>query len=81
MNIRNAQQAMRSFQDMNGFNAGDAAGLRKSDLVGPKLFLESEPTCPSGGTYVWAEGRIPKIGALVLRCSHVEHVPAEHDEW
>ena len=80
MNIRNAQQAMRSYQNMNGLTPG-GAGFWKKEVGGPNLFLEFEPECPSGGNYVWAEGKFPAVGELVLRCSHDRHVPARHEDW
>ncbi len=79
-NIRNVQQAMRSHQNMNGFFAGDA-GYRKADLFGPKSFIESQPSCPSGGRYDWADGTFPRVGDLALRCSHAGHVPISHEDW
>ena len=80
MNIRNVQQAMRSFQNMNGFGPGED-GYQKTALFGPKSFLESPPTCPSGGTYSWVEGKFPLVGELALRCSHTGHVPERHEDW
>lgn len=80
MNIRNVQQAMRSHQNMNGFSPG-GQGFRNAELIGPDSFIESRPTCPSGGTYEWAEGTFPPVGELALRCSHPGHVPVTHEDW
>lgn len=80
MNIRNAQQGMRSFQNMNGFDAG-GPGLNKKEIIGRGKFVEQEPWCPSGGRYFWAKGAFPKVGKLFLQCSHVGHKPAQHRDW
>ncbi len=80
MNIRNVQQGMRSFQNMNGFEAG-GPGLEKRKIVGPRMFVEEEPICPSGGRYRYARGKFPKVGTLYLRCSHPSHVPKQHHDW
>lgn len=76
LHIRNAQQAMRSFQGIHGANR-----VMKADIVGPGLFLEGEPVCPCGGSYTWHEGPVLDIGELFLRCSHESHVPADYSGW
>lgn len=80
MNIRNLQQGMRSFQNMNGFRPG-GPGLEKGRIVGPRRFVEREPICPSGGKYRYARVKFPKVGTLYLRCSHPDHVPENHVDW
>ena len=79
-NIRTVQQVLRVFQNKNGIRPGDA-GLRKALLIGPKCLLKKDPTCPSGGKYTWAKDRFPRVGELMLRCSHADHVPVDHKDW
>lgn len=81
LNLRNAQQAMRSYQGMNGLWVGGHPGFGHQTLIGPGNFLEVEPQCPGGGTYTWEEGRIPDVGELFLHCSHPDHVPDDHTGW
>jgi hypothetical protein len=81
MNIRNVQQANRSFCGMHGYNPGNPCPISKETLCGPGKMIEEEPVCPAGGTYTWLEGKSPKIGELMLRCSCPDHVPEDHSEW
>lgn len=84
MNIRNAQQAVRSYQNMNAATVGAAIVL--SDLVGPENFLPVSPACPeSTGTYT-ALATVPPLGTLYLPCSLAGtatflHVPAATTGW
>ena len=80
LTTRNVQQAARSFRGINGLNFGDR--LEKADLVGPGNFIESEPLCPAGGTYIWSPVH-PPVGTLVIRCSHRKHQldPALIKDW
>ena len=48
MNIRQAQMAMRSFQNLNGFRPG-GPGLEKNKIIGEGKFLEGKLRCSSGG--------------------------------
>ena len=80
MQIKNVQQAMRSHQNMNGFEAG-GPGLDRNEFIGPGLLLEVMPECPSGGNYIWHEGNFPDTGVLMMRCSHKDHVPSNHEDW
>ncbi|WP_338690460.1 hypothetical protein [Haloferula helveola] len=75
MNIRNVQQALRSYQGMNSSELAP-----KEKLVGPGLFIEVEPECPRGGTYSWHQVGW-NMGQLMLRCSCEEHVPPNHKDW
>lgn len=76
MNIRNAQQAMRSYQGMN-----NADWVTKEMLVGPDNFLEIEPVCPRGGTYTWGQGPVPPVGDLMLHCTCEGHEPTSTVGW
>jgi hypothetical protein len=82
MNIRNIQQAVRSYQGMNGLRIG--VPFSPSDIVGPGKFIEKMPTCPlDGSPYIWSK-TIPKVGELAAKCPHAHdggHVPQSHDDW
>ena len=81
MNIRNVQQGMRSFQNMNGYYPGDW-GLRMDLVVGAGKYVQIRPVCPSGGGYTWWEGdRFPWTGELILSCSCEGHAPTDFDDW
>lgn len=82
MNIRNVQQAVRSWQNMNAKNVSDAFVLT-DDIVGSGLFVETPPACPGAGTYAF-ETTVPEVGTLVMTCSlsaSESHVPASILGW
>lgn len=82
INIRNAQQAVRSFQNLRGRNDGSAINFN-TDLVGIGNFIETFPVCPGGGTYTPAT-TIPTLGTLALPCSLAtsdQHVPDQFAGW
>jgi len=74
LQIRNVQQAVRSYANMNGKNPGDLTAVTKADLFGAGKFLENDPTAvgkhPGGSTYLFviaAETTIPAIGTLYMK--------------
>ncbi len=75
MNIRNVQLAMRSYQGMN-----NSEPAPKDMLVGPGRFMESEPVCPRGGKYTWAQVGW-HVGELMLHCSCKDHIPDDFRDW
>jgi type II secretory pathway pseudopilin PulG len=82
MNIRNVQQAVRSWQNMNAKNVSDAFVLT-DDIVGSGLFVETTPVCPGAGTYAF-ETAVPDVGTLVMTCSLAtteDHVPSSIAGW
>jgi len=82
MNIRNAQQAVRSYQNLSGLNDG-AAFTFSTDIVGTGNFLETFPVCPANGSYTPAT-TLPGLGTLALPCSLAtseEHAPKEYTGW
>ncbi len=84
MNIRNVQQGMRSFQNMNGHSAGDIVPNAKSEIIGPGKFVESVPQCPGTGQYAFMDDSLPLSGALYVSCSlsgSEKHVPSDHGDW
>jgi hypothetical protein len=80
MNVRNVQQAVRSYQGMNNKTTGSP--LDKSEIVGPGKFLETEPVCPSCGPYRWSPV-VPGMGHLMIECEHPDHPrpAAETADW
>ena len=78
LQIRNVQQAVRSYQGMNALSIGDP--LDWSEIFGPGKFIERQPSCPAGGTYTFAKEH-PHIGKLACTCSHADHVPPNHENW
>jgi hypothetical protein len=81
MNIRNVQQATRSYQNMNGLKIGDPLPLAR--IIGPGQFIETNPRCPAGGAYTFSK-KIPEIGDLACECEHAQsenHTPASHGDW
>ncbi|WP_367870338.1 hypothetical protein [Luteolibacter sp. Populi] len=79
MNVRNVQQAVRAYQNMNSLKPGDPIPWNK--VIGEKGFLTKQPAClEAGGGYTFVK-TVPKNGALACTCSHPEHQPANHDNW
>lgn len=80
--IRNVQQALRAYQNINGLNPGDP--LDWSKIFGAGKFIEQRPICPRQGTYTFVN-EFPKIGTLGMTCSHAGephlHVPKNHSDW
>jgi len=84
LNIRNVQNAVRSYANMNNKNPEDTVAW-KSLVVGTGLFVEKDPTCPGAGSYTFADTTIPKIGVLAMTCSKAaapdNHVPSDISAW
>ena len=83
MNIRNVQQAVRSYQNMYGTST-----IPANSLVGSGKFLENNPACPASGTYTPADltaaGTAPAVGTLYMTCSlwdTEQHVPSNIADW
>ena len=75
LQIRNVQQAVRSYSNMNGKNAGDTVSTLQTDVFGTGKFIEVDPTGtgakphPAGTTYsftIAAPTVIPNIGTLYM---------------
>ena len=75
LQIRNVQQAVRSYSNMNGKNPLDTVALLQTEVFGPGKFIENDPTVaghPAGGLYTFAIAAptiIPDIGALYMLTS------------
>jgi type II secretory pathway pseudopilin PulG len=85
LNIRNFQQAVRSYANMNNKNPGDTVPAFNTTIVGAGLFMETTPTCPGGGTYTGlADTTIPAIGSVALVCDFADgpaHTPENTAAW
>ncbi|KAB2638500.1 MAG: prepilin-type N-terminal cleavage/methylation domain-containing protein [Verrucomicrobia bacterium] len=89
LNIRNFQQATRSYANFNQLNPGDTCPTLASVIIGTGLFMETAPVCPTAGTYSGtAAVVIPAVGTVALTCSKSaapdSHAPtaAQHvAEW
>lgn len=85
LNIRNFQQAVRSYANMNGKNPGDTVPAFNTTIVGAGLFMETSPTCPGGGTYTGlTDTTIPAVGTVALVCDFADgpaHTPENTAAW
>jgi type II secretory pathway pseudopilin PulG len=84
MNIRNVQQAVRSYANMNGHNPGATVATLNADVIGTGKFVEKTPECPGGGTYSDQGSTVPIVGSLYMTCSlsgSEGHVPSEYTDW
>jgi prepilin-type N-terminal cleavage/methylation domain-containing protein len=86
LNIRNVQQGVRSYANMNGLNPGGTVTAWKAKVIGAGLFVEKTPACPGAGSYTYAsDTTIPPIGTLAVTCSLSAdpdlHAPAEYSDW
>lgn len=74
LQIRNVQQAVRSFSNMNARNIGDAINPAVGgDIFGPGKFIENDPTAgshPAGTGYAFTltggGALIPPVGTLYM---------------
>ena len=82
MNIRNAQAAVRAYQNVHGLSDGTPLDIATT-ILGPGGYLRTEPVCPGGGSYQ-PLSQIPALGELAITCtlagSH-DHEPDSHDGW
>lgn len=91
LQIRNVQQAVRSYANMNGLNPTDAApgGSVKAVVIGPGLFIENDPTVAGGHPakdvlFTIADDTIiPDIGTLFMTADDATYAPAAADvtDW
>jgi prepilin-type N-terminal cleavage/methylation domain-containing protein len=61
MNLRNVQQAVRSEANMKDLEVTE--GLLSTVIIGPGLYLESEPSAPVDLTYTY-DTVVPAVGVL-----------------
>lgn len=82
LNIRNAQSAVRAFQNTRAVQEGTTLDLY-NDIIGPNNFIATDPHCPGGGSYEKIT-HMPFPGELALTCDLADsqsHVPPGHDDW
>ncbi|MGJ8645163.1 MAG: hypothetical protein ACSHX9_17305 [Luteolibacter sp.] len=72
LQIRNVQQAVRSYSNLNGKNRLDTVATLRTEIFGTGKFIENDPTVvghPAGGSYTFeiaAPTVIPDIGDLYM---------------
>ncbi len=85
LNLRNVQQGLRGWSNQHGYSPGIAIAGLADFVIGPGLFVETEPVCSGGGSYSTPGGDvIPEIGTLYLDCSlgaSLRHVPESYGDW
>lgn len=97
LTIRNVQQAVRSYANMNGVNAGETPlaaalptdGTLKGELFGEGKFIENDPTegtHPAGPTVSYdiaAPDTVPLVGILYMTADNAEYAPTAGttDDW
>jgi prepilin-type N-terminal cleavage/methylation domain-containing protein len=77
VNISSVQKAVRGYENLNGGIPGTTT-LAWSNIAGAGLYFETQPVCPSGGTYTLA-GTIPAEGTAALTCT--KHAPTSTANW
>ncbi len=97
LQIRNVQQAVRSFSNMNGLNPGDGnaaiilkapAGL-EAEIFGNDKFIENDPRVvghPAGSAVnytIAAADTIPAVGTLYMTADDADYAPTAGttDDW
>lgn len=77
LQIRNVQQAVRSFASMNNMNPGDT--MAKTDIFGTGKFIGAEPDKHPAGTGVnWVfpdVTKVPNFGVLYMTSSDPAYAP------
>lgn len=96
LQIRNCQQAVRSWSNMNGKNVGDTidpgTSAAAGDIFGPQKFMETNPVAensgkhPAGTPVVYEYGpdsgtAVPAIGTLYVTASDAEYAPTDTGDW
>ena len=83
LNIRNVQQAVRSYGNMY-----NATTVPAGELLGTGKFLESPPVCPGTGAYTPADLSaaigVPAVSVLAMTCGLAateNHVPSSIAGW
>src|SRR6186997_2366370 len=69
MQLAAAQKAIRAQANFQNLDIG--ATYATTDAFGAGKALETEPTCPSGGTYTWT-GAIPAVGSAYGACDFTD---------
>lgn len=78
LNIRSAQLAGRSYQNMMARTEGQP--FDPATIIGENKALPSFPFCPAGGNYSFVD-EFPPVGTLFMTCSITHHTPASLSSW
>jgi type II secretory pathway pseudopilin PulG len=92
LQIRNVQQAVRSYANMNGKNPGDTGAIALTDIFGDDKFIKNNPSAegakhPGGGDLKYSIGApttIPNIGSLYMTVTgtgFADYIPTETGDW
>lgn len=86
MQIRQVQVAVRSFANINNYEAGtDISPVNlQAAIIGSGSFVEATPACPGNGLYTFGGNVIPAVGTLYMTCSlsvSDKHVPDSYAAW
>jgi competence protein ComGC len=82
LHIRNAQSAVRAYQNVRGVDDGTTINMF-SDIIGTDKYMSTDPQCPGGGDYDHI-GHVPYPGELALTCDLAgseQHVPLNSSDW
>jgi prepilin-type N-terminal cleavage/methylation domain-containing protein len=84
MNLQNVQKGVRAYANLYGLQPGQSVLGLRNKVIGLGRLVETEPACPSNGTYDFADDLIPSTGVLYMNCSLSSsglHDPANHSDW
>lgn len=82
LNIRNAQNATRAYQNTRAVPGG-AEFNSFTEIFGPDKFFSNAPLCPSGGFYEHID-HMPFVGELAMKCDLADsrdHIPPNSYDW
>jgi type II secretory pathway pseudopilin PulG len=90
MIVRNVQQAVRSYQNMNNVSEGTTVGTTTAGpIFGSGFFIENSPTHPVSGLTYGYIGSVPGIGTLFTTSSGTptnggtaaDYAPTGYQDW
>ena len=84
LNLEIVQKGVRSYANLNEYQAGETVPGLQSQIIGLGRFVEKMPACPSNGSYTTGGDVIPDIGSLYFTCSLAtvnDHEPKDYSQW
>jgi hypothetical protein len=90
MVVRNVQQAVRSYQNMNNVAVGATVGVTTAGpIFGAGNFIENIPTHPVAGLSYSYTGTVPAVGTLFATSSGTptnggavaDYAPTNFQDW